>query len=60
VKHLRATASPPGEKAEEVIFTDGLGACRGIGSGLAVWDAASRVKHRDILVQYRSVCRSAS
>jgi hypothetical protein len=48
VKHLRAPASAPGKKVEEVIFADGAGAGRGIGSGFAVWNAAGRVMHRDI------------
>ena len=59
VKHLRASAAAPGEKVEKVIFADRAGAGRGIGSGLAVWNTAGRVVHRDVLVHSRSVCRSA-
>ena len=60
VKHLRASAAAPGEKVEEVIFADRACAGRGIGSGLAVWNTADGVVHRALLIQCRSVCRSAS
>jgi len=40
VEHLRPTAATPGEKTDEMIFTDGTGAGRGIGSCLAVWHTA--------------------
>lgn len=45
VKHLRASAAPPGEEVQEMVFAHGPGAGRSIGSGEAIGNTAVNIVH---------------
>lgn len=45
VKHLWASPAAPGEKVQEVVFAQGLGAGRSIGSCVAIGNTAMNVMH---------------
>ena len=45
VKHLWTSPTAPGEKVQEVVFAQGLGAGRSIGSCVAIGNTAMNVMH---------------